>query len=98
MAKPLNTASVCCRIANRLAPSIHQTFGGTSVIEVFVSDAKFNQLRQRRTVPQIVEMDAEGINVSIGTKTDDDPYALQISTLEPSTRGPSSDQTTSANV
>jgi len=42
-----------------------------------------NQLRQRRTAPQIVEMDVEGINVGIGTKTsDDDPYALYVSTLE----------------
>jgi RNA polymerase sigma-70 factor (ECF subfamily) len=43
----------------------------------------FNQLRQRRTAPQIVEMDVEGINVGIGTQTsDDDPYALYVSTLE----------------
>jgi len=43
----------------------------------------FNQLRQRRTAPQIVEMDVEGINVGIGIKTsDDDPYALYVSTLE----------------
>jgi RNA polymerase sigma-70 factor (ECF subfamily) len=42
-----------------------------------------NQLRQRRTAPQIVEMDVEGINAGIGTKTaDDDPYALYVSTLE----------------
>jgi RNA polymerase sigma-70 factor (ECF subfamily) len=42
-----------------------------------------NQLRQRRTAPQIVEMDVEGINVGTGTKTaDDDPYALYVSTLE----------------
>jgi RNA polymerase sigma-70 factor, ECF subfamily len=42
-----------------------------------------NQLRQRRTAPQIVEMDVEGINVGIGTKNaDDDPYALYVSTLE----------------
>ena len=42
----------------------------------------FNQLRQRRTAPQIVEMDLEGINVGIGSKTSDDPYALYVSTLE----------------
>ena len=42
----------------------------------------FNQLRQRRTAPQIVEMDVEGINVGIGIKTDDDPYALYVRTLE----------------
>ena len=42
-----------------------------------------NQLRQRRTAPQIVEMDVEGINVGVGSKTaDDDPYALYVSTLE----------------
>ena len=42
-----------------------------------------NQLRQRRTAPQIVEMDVEGINAGIGTKTaDDDPYALYVSTVE----------------
>lgn len=42
-----------------------------------------NQLRQRRTAPQIVEMDVEGVNVGIGTKTsDDDPYALYVGTLE----------------
>jgi RNA polymerase sigma-70 factor (ECF subfamily) len=41
-----------------------------------------NQLRQRRTAPQIVEMDVEGINVGIGTKKDDDPYALYVSTME----------------
>jgi RNA polymerase sigma-70 factor, ECF subfamily len=43
-----------------------------------------NQLRQRRTAPQIVEMDVEGINAGIGTKTadDDDPYALYASTVE----------------
>ena len=42
-----------------------------------------NQLRQRRTAPQRVEMDVEGISVGIGTKTlDDDPYTLYVSTLE----------------
>ena len=42
-----------------------------------------NQLRQRRTAPQIIEMDVEGINAGIGTKTaDDDPYALYVSTVE----------------
>jgi RNA polymerase sigma-70 factor (ECF subfamily) len=42
-----------------------------------------NELRQRRTAPQRVEMDVEGISVGIGTKTlDDDPYTLYVSTLE----------------
>ena len=33
-----------------------------------------NELRQRRTAPQNVEMDVEGIDAGIGTKTSDDPY------------------------
>jgi RNA polymerase sigma-70 factor (ECF subfamily) len=42
-----------------------------------------NQLRQRRAAPQTIEMDVEGINVGIGTKTSgDDPYALYVSILE----------------
>ena len=42
----------------------------------------FNQLRQRRTAPQMVEADFEEINGSIGSKTSDDPYALYVSALE----------------
>ena len=42
----------------------------------------FNQLRQRRTAPQMVEADFEEINGSIGSKTSDDPHALYVSALE----------------
>lgn len=41
-----------------------------------------NQLRQRRTAPQVVEMDVDGSNIGIRVETSADPYSLYVSEMD----------------
>jgi RNA polymerase sigma-70 factor, ECF subfamily len=42
----------------------------------------FNQLRQRRTRPQIVEMDVDGSNAGISARAEGDPHSHYVSEME----------------